>query len=441
MNILHYSLGFPPYRSGGLTKFNVDLMKEQAGAGHNVSLIWPGEISIFNDKTGIRHHRAVDGIGSYEVVNPLPVSYDEGIKEIPEFMKPGDKAVYREFLDKIQPDIIHIHSLMGLHNSLLEAAKEKGIRLVFSAHDYFPICPKVTLYKNGGVCGTSHSCEDCGSCNETALSIGKIKLLQSPIYRGLKDTGVVKLLRARHRDSFLMDRGDGVCGPSEKAPDYKRLRDHFYSMLRMMDMIHYNSTLTKGIYEEHFELRDNKVISITHSDITDQRRVKSFSKYMIRMRYLGPLSAAKGFFVLKNALDRLWTERRDFCLYVHFTPSEVPGYMKCCPRYSYNELENVFNETDVLICPSVCAETFGFTVLEALSFGVPVIISKNTGSKDILAEGTGIVFNDEEELFLSLRSLTSAKLGEMNRAITEKQEILSMKDLSETLINSIYRQE
>ena len=29
MKILHYSLGFPPYRSGGLTKFSMDLMREQ----------------------------------------------------------------------------------------------------------------------------------------------------------------------------------------------------------------------------------------------------------------------------------------------------------------------------------------------------------------------------------------------------------------------------
>ena len=48
MKILHYSLGFPPYRTGGLTKFCMDLMKEQVKEGHEVSLLWPGEIRLIN---------------------------------------------------------------------------------------------------------------------------------------------------------------------------------------------------------------------------------------------------------------------------------------------------------------------------------------------------------------------------------------------------------
>ena len=37
--------------------------------------------------------------------------------------------------------------------------------------------------------------------------------------------------------------------------------------------------------------------------------------------------------------------------------------------------------------PSVWYETFGFTVLEALSYGVPVIVSENVGAKDLLEDG------------------------------------------------------
>ena len=44
MRILHYSLGFPPYRTGGLTKFTMDLMRQQVKDGHIVTLLWPGEM-------------------------------------------------------------------------------------------------------------------------------------------------------------------------------------------------------------------------------------------------------------------------------------------------------------------------------------------------------------------------------------------------------------
>lgn len=39
MKVLHYSLGFPPYRSGGLTKFALDLMREQLNEGNEVALL------------------------------------------------------------------------------------------------------------------------------------------------------------------------------------------------------------------------------------------------------------------------------------------------------------------------------------------------------------------------------------------------------------------
>lgn len=46
MKILHYALGFPPYRSGGLTKFCVDLMVQQTREGHHVAMLWPGKIGL-----------------------------------------------------------------------------------------------------------------------------------------------------------------------------------------------------------------------------------------------------------------------------------------------------------------------------------------------------------------------------------------------------------
>lgn len=37
MKILHYTLGFSPYRSGGLVKYAQDLMLEEINLGHHIS--------------------------------------------------------------------------------------------------------------------------------------------------------------------------------------------------------------------------------------------------------------------------------------------------------------------------------------------------------------------------------------------------------------------
>ena len=100
------------------------------------------------------------------------------------------------------------------------------------------------------------------------------------------------------------------------------------------------------------------------------------------------------FFLLKAALDELWGKRQNFCLDIHFTPTEMSPYIKVHERYSYKDLREIFDETDVLVAPSIWHETFGFTVLEALSYGVPAVISGTVGAKDILVDGAGIVIED-----------------------------------------------
>ena len=297
------------------------------------------------------------------------------------------------------------------------------------------------MFRQGRVCDSVESCECCGVCNATALSLNKIKALQSPLYRVLKDSTMVRKLRKHHRDNYLSEatvndltKAVGIAG------DYKELRNYYYSVLKLMDMIHYNSSVTKKVYESVFELQNSCVIGITHSDIKDNRKVKDYSNDYLRIRYLGPMGGGKGFFLLRAALDELWSKEQDFCLDVHFSPLEMSPYIKVHDRYSYSELEKIFDETDVLVAPSILYETFGFTVLEALSYGVPVIISGNVGAKDILVQGVGDVIEniDIQKLFTTLQDITLDKLKAMNKTIVEKQPIMQIEDMSRLIEMSCY---
>ena len=445
MKILHYALGFPPYRSGGLTKLCVDLMVQQAKEGHTVAMLWPGQMGFVKQEVAIKKRENVKLSGqdilSFEVINPLPVSFDEGIADIAAFTRDVEAEAYRRLLNNFQPDVIHVHTLMGLHKSFLEAAKNKKIRLVFTAHDFFPICPKVTMFRHGAVCDSAQNCENCGVCNATALSLNKIRILQSPLYRTLKDSAIVKKLRKHHRDGYLSEVAinDSVDAVGT-ADDYKKLRNYYYSLLKLMDMIHYNSSVTKKVYESVFNLPNSCIVVITHSDIKDNRKVKDYSNDRLRIRYLGPQSGAKGYQLLKSALDKLWNVQQDFFLDVHFEPMEPAPYIKSHRRYSYAELEKIFDETDVLVAPSIWYETFGFTVLEALSYGVPVIISGNVGAKDILVQGAGVVIEniDVQGLFGTLRTVTWGQLESMNKTIVEKQTIMQIEDMSRQIEVSCY---
>lgn len=446
MRILHYSLGFPPYRSGGLTKFCMDLMKKQAATGNQVGLVWPGQIGWIHKKTYIKDRGVILHenyfIHSYEVINPLPVSLDEGIRQFESFMKDCDREIYSNFFNNCNPEVIHVHTLMGFHKSFLEVAKEKGIRLVFTTHDFFPICPKVTMFRDGDICRTAESCRECGICNITALNIKTIQILQSPVYRKWKDFFIIKKLRKQHRDRYLSENIPNDCGiPVGDAIDFIKLRSYYESMLRLMDIVHYNSTIAKNIYERFFEPFNYQVIGITHGNINDHRRIKEFCDETIRIRYLGPCGSAKGFFYLKKTLDRLWDERKDFYLDVPFLPPETSPYIHSHGKYGYSELESIFDNSDVLIVPSVWYETFGYTVLEALSYGVPVILTNRVGAKDILADGVGIVIHDtnSDELYEVLKDLTAETLRKMNKKIVENQKILTLEEMAKQMERQCYR--
>ena len=131
----------------------------------------------------------------------------------------------------------------------------------------------------------------------------------------------------------------------------------------------------------------------------------------------------------------MWSKQQNFSLDVHFTPIEMSPYIRVHGRYSYTELEKIFNETDVLVAPSIWYETFGFTALEALSYGVPVIISGNVGAKDILAQGAGVVIEniDATKLFTTLQNLTPDKLRAMNEIIVDQQAIMQIEDMSKQI--------
>lgn len=447
MKILHYSLGFPPYRSGGLTKFCIDLMAYQVKEGHNVGMLWPGRIQIFNKKTKVwdcgEVYQKGQKIQSFEIINPLPVPFDEGIADFSAFTIKGEKSGYIEFLKKFKPDVIHIHTLMGIHKSFFEVAKEQNIRMVFSTHDFYPICPKVTLFRKGEVCNSIQTCLECGACNSTALSLKKIQILQSPLYRKLKDSFMVKKLRKKHRNTYLSE--SKVKKETEEEAvgtddDYKKIRRYYYSILKLMDVIHYNSNITKMVYEKVFNLPNNKVLNITHMDVEDNKRKKQFTNDKIQIRYLGAPSGAKGFFILKEALDQLWKENQKFYLHIHFEPEDISPYMIVHDRYNYKDLETIFDDTDILIAPSIWYETFGFTVLEALSYGVPVIISGTVGAKDILAKGAGIVIENitSEKILDVIQNLTMQNLKDMNNEILKNQKIMQIEDMSKQIEENYY---
>ncbi|MBW6410288.1 glycosyltransferase [Clostridium weizhouense] len=451
MNILHYSLGLPPYRTGGLTKYSIDLMKEQVRNGDKVYLLFPGRISLLNEKTKIKSYKNEFGIKTYEIVNPLPVPLLNGISKPQEFMEICDTEIFKTFLLENDIQIVHIHTFMGLHKEFLESAKELDIKIVYTTHDYFGICTKVNFIDNKGCLCEKRNLEKCLNCNKSGYSMKTIQILQSPIYRFLKNKGITPKLKTLAKkiknnksvNSNLANREIKI--NTEYRSSYKKLIDYYNDMFNCIDSFLFNSSVAKRAYEQYIKC-SGQVISITHGHIKDNRKIKDFNHDKLKLTYLGPDQKYKGFNLLIDTMKEInkqYKSRVELNLYGDISELDIDDNIKAHGRYSYNQLNEIFDNTDLLVVPSIWNETFGFIVLEALSYGVPVLVTDKVGSKDIVISSEvkkGIIIKaNKSELKHKIIELINARtvLKDLNKNVLDDDFKFNMYNHTKN-IESIY---
>ena len=84
-----------------------------------------------------------------------PPSGVAGLAALPRFFHSGEaREKFARLLDDFRPDIIHAHGVYHhLTNAILKPARERGISIVYTLHDYKLICPAYHFYTERlGVC-------------------------------------------------------------------------------------------------------------------------------------------------------------------------------------------------------------------------------------------------------------------------------------------------
>ncbi|MFR9566534.1 MAG: glycosyltransferase [Rikenellaceae bacterium] len=183
MNIMHYTLGLSPERSGGLTTYATDLMVEQSKA-HRVALLYPSGYVPFSVEISLRRCANYKNIECYKLMNSLPVPLLYGIKNPSDFISRRTMSLPQMELlyNSVKPHIFHVHTLMGLPLELLEYLKGEGVKLVFTSHDYFGICPKVNLIGRDKMPCVARSATKCRECNASSVSTTMLRVRNSRLF-------------------------------------------------------------------------------------------------------------------------------------------------------------------------------------------------------------------------------------------------------------------
>jgi hypothetical protein len=84
----------------------------------------------------------------------------------------GYKKSLEKIIDAFRIDIIHIHHLMGHTFDVFDIAKERGIPILFTVHDYYMICPRIYLLdEKESYCHEVNNINKCSICLHDTLDL------------------------------------------------------------------------------------------------------------------------------------------------------------------------------------------------------------------------------------------------------------------------------
>ncbi len=471
MKILHLCIGRAPFYTGGSVKYAEALMKQQVLDGDTVALLFPGHTSLFTS-TKIITTSSSDAIQEFEIVNPLPVSLMSGIRDPRRYTENKHSLAYETFLREFAPDVIHVHSIMGIHLSFFETAKALHLPMIFTTHDYFPICVRCTLVDSTHHLCTQHTPAKCAACNlNSGLPPHWEMFIRSKTYRKIKHAPLTKQLRFWARSKIKntnkstpstqslrnspLDVSLGMNPTHDprlmmKVHEYELLLNQFSQIMACFTLVHCNSELSQSVYAAYFPQLNTITKAITHEAMPQGGQVRTHFDHEFRVGYLGGISLEKGIYTLLEAFKTLPSQDLRYKLILwgddYSSFSNAHPNIENKGNFTPDQYGTVFSSMDVLIVPSLWYETFGFVVLEALSYGIPVLCSDRVGAKMVLKGlETSLIYpaEDTRQLSSMIQNLSNPtiykdiveKIGKMDRDFSFTRHAEAIKRLYDTQIS------
>lgn len=352
-------------------------------------IVYKNELESLQKELGVEH------VFHYEVSN-------DDISKFKLLFEIWFSSVHYKNIKKIvlenNIDIVHVHNFYPLLTpSIFKAAKDAGAKVIHTLHNYRLWCISGILYRDGtGI---------CEMCTKSKFSLAGIF---NKCYRNSLSQSIVAQM------SFW-----------------------FYSATRIFDNIDYFFVLT------NFQKEKVKLLGIDERKIVLKPNSLQMSfgvkKERIDYIYVGRLEESKGI----DKLLRVWKELDNKFVLTVIGGGEIEDALRGAfeqtniifrGKCSREETLLTIASSKYLIQPSLLYETFGLTIIEAMSFGVPVIGFDIGTRGDFIQDGVNGFLSSQKNLKdvvkksydyldynqLSVNAMKTAKLYE-NRYILDKQ--------------------
>lgn len=170
--------------------------------------------------------------------------------------------------------------------------------------------------------------------------------------------------------------------------------------------------------------------------IVPEQKFKRKRKKEITLLFIARYFADKGGFEAIEAMERITKKEKGVKgIIISNTPKEVIKKYSHNPKIEFMDLmpqkrifEEIYPASDILIYPGY-SDSFGFVMLEAMSFGIPVITCKGYAREEIINEGkTGFIAQgkDREEEVKEIVRLTEYLIKDIKKLEKMSKECIKV---------------
>lgn len=363
--------------NGGAGKIAINTAKLLANNGDHV-ILFTAVGPIADDLHGIENLKVVC-LEQYDILND-PFRLRAIIQGLWNFRA---KRTFKQLLKSYSPQdtVIHIHTLQkAVSTSILPVARKMGFKTLYHGHDYGVACPNLGFYnyQRDEICHRNALSVDCLLCDCDSRSFLH------------KCWRVVRLIVQKY-----------IGGLPDK-----------------LDCFIYISKFSLNIMKPY--LNNVKQLELVPNiiDVSQSSRVEAEkNSYIV---FVGRMSPEKNPQIVARVTKKLGLP----VIFIgsgvledkvkHINPvAEITGWV------GREEIEKYMQTARVLVFPSKWYEAAPLTILEAMAYGVPCIVSDACAGKEAVVDGeNGMIFSsdDDDELIEKLSKLDDDKVKMMSRA-------------------------
>lgn len=318
-----------------------------------------------------------------------------------------------EYAEEIGPDVVHAMHLQGLSASVVPALKELGLPIVYTATDFWAVCPVVDLRRHDGAMCRGPDLAHCPRCILSRHPGRRPRQMKKAL-----DLAPDALLRAA--GGLSRTRLAGGVPPLHQVRALDERAGSIRERLRLVDRVIAPTRLTRDLLVEN----GLDGVEISHYGI-DTSGVEGVSRNRhvpppLRVGFIGTLGPHKGCDLLVRAFKRL-PEGLEATLTIHGNLQRFASFVsglrslagddariRFSGTFAPGEIWRVLSETDVLVVPSRWYENTPLVVYSAFAAGCPVVATDLGGLSEVVRHGeNGLLFglDDTEGLARQLRRL------------------------------------